>query len=91
MWGGGKGEGGRELLFPALPFQRWGWEGAPGGGGDRREKRSPWGEIANGDDDGEGRTATIEVGSPTDLPFFVVFLHICKIVVPIGFGFFCYL
>ena len=30
----------------------------------------------------------IEVGSPIDLPFFVVFLQICKIAVPIGFGFF---
>ena len=49
--------------------------------------------LANGDDDGEQRTATatIEVGSPTDLPFFVVFLQICKIVIPIGFRFFCYL
>ena len=36
---------------------------------------------------GDAATAMIEVGSPTDLPFFVVFLQICKIVVPIWFGF----
>ena len=36
----------------------------------------------------DAATATIEVGSLTDLPLFVIFLQICKIVVPIGFGFF---
>ena len=29
-----------------------------------------------------------DAATATDLPFFVVFLHICKIVVPIGFEFF---
>ena len=38
----------------------------------------------------DAATTTIKVGSPTDLPLFVVFLQICKIVVPIGFGFFYY-
>ena len=57
--GKGKGKGKRT----ALPFQRRGWGGdrrggsvggSPGGGAP--EKRSPWGEIANGDGDGERRT-----------------------------------
>ena len=48
-----------------------------GGGGDRRDKRSPWGEIANvfwRTTNNDVATATIEVDSPTDLHLFVVFL-----------------
>ena len=58
---------------------------------DRKARNKDGGRfLANGDGDGERRTATatIEVGSPTDFPFFVVFLQICKIAIPIGFGFF---
>ena len=76
----------------------WGFYFCCGGGGGSPGEEIVVGRdrerfLANGDGDDERRTATatIEVGSPTDLPFFVVFLHICKIVVPIGFGFFCYL
>ena len=49
LWGGGKGEGegGRERLFPALPFQRRGW-GGDRCGGERREKRSPQGGAPGG-------------------------------------------
>ena len=56
--GKGKGKGKGEendssLLFPSSA--EGGGEIAVGGsaGGDHREKRSPWGEIANGDGDGE--------------------------------------
>ena len=76
-----------KIFFSYQTPKRVGVEGSPGEeialGRDRE------GFLANSDGAGERRTATttIEVGSPTDLPFFVVFLQICKIVVPIGFGF----
>ena len=72
-----------------------GEEIAAGGsaGGDRREKRSPWGEITNddgdGDGDGERRMATLrrQLTFPSS-SFSFIFV---RLLYRLGLSFFCYL
>ena len=91
-------EGGGEIAVGGSAGRRDRRGGSAGGeiagrrdrrGGDRREKRSPWGEIANGDGDGKRQTATLrrQLTFPSS-SFSFIFV---RLLYRLGLGFFCYL